>query len=216
MKIKAIIFDFDGVVVNSEPLYQLAEQRLLAEYGIVVPAADWRLFKGTTEEAFYHIVRQRYGLSADFPSFRDRGRTLLREVFRQNDLDYMPGFLDFFQKHSHQFRMGLVTATPNEFMQWIFTHTRVQNLFTELLTSDDVTQPKPAPEPYLLMCQRLQVHPTEALVIEDSLCGLNAALAAGTVTVGYLSSLSLADLPPTVIPARDYDEITRIIERLRV
>lgn len=214
MAVKAIIFDFDGVVIDSEPLYQQAEQRLLAEYGIQVPAEHWRFFKGTTEETFYHLLCERYGLQADFLTFRDRGRALLVQAFLTGNLDYMPGFLDFYQGYHSRFKMGLVTATPYEFMHWIFTHTHVKNLFSELITGNDVTQPKPAPQPYLLMCDRLQVHPTEAIIIEDSLCGLQAALSAGATVIGFLSSLTAAELPPGVLPARSYHEVTKLVEKL--
>lgn len=212
-RVRAIIFDFDGVVVDSEPLYQIAERQLFKEYGVEVPPEDWKYFKGTTEEVFYTMVQERYGVRATLPELRARGRELLKQVFA-NQLNYYPGFLEFYEKYHPLFKMGLVTSTPAEFLYWVFGHTNIRNHFEEIVTADDVVHPKPHPEPYYLMLQRLQVNPAKAIIIEDSINGLTAAVASGAVTIALLSSLSASDIPPSVYPANSYQEIETIIKHL--
>lgn len=210
--LKAIIFDFDGVVVDSEPLYQQAEEQLFSEYGVTVPPEDWKYFKGSSEEAFYSMMQTRYGVKAPIEVLRRRGRELLKQTLVE--LDFMPGFLDFYHHYRSHLKMGLVTSTPAELLEWIFTNTRVQNLFAEIITADDVTAPKPDPQPFLMMFARLQVNPQEALIIEDSMNGLTAALASGAKTIALLSSLTRADLPPAVYPAYTYQDIETILQSI--
>ncbi len=185
--LKAIIFDFDGVVVDSEPLYEEAEHELIAELGLILPADFFLQQKGIGEDAFYTFLIQDYGANQALPVLRARGRELLMEKFRDR-LDYVSGFHDFLSFAGGHYQTAVVTSTRRELMDWIFENTRVENGFAAIGTIDDVSQGKPEPEPYLNMCDRLEIAPAEALVIEDSLLGLRSARRAGCYTVGLTTS----------------------------
>ncbi|HNZ36935.1 MAG TPA: HAD hydrolase-like protein, partial [Candidatus Marinimicrobia bacterium] len=92
MAIKAVIFDFDGVVINSEPLYMVAERRLFDQYGIKVPDEDWKYFKGTTENDFYQLIMAKYQIKTDAHKLIEDGRRYIKEEFNKG-VDYLPGFL---------------------------------------------------------------------------------------------------------------------------
>lgn len=211
--IQAVIFDFDGVVVDSEPLYVAAEARLFAQCGVTVPEEDWKYFKGTTEEDFYRIIKTRYGIQTDTAELIKNGRRFIKEEFRKG-LDYFPGFTDFRQKIAGRFRTALVTSTSADFLNWVFKNTAMRNCFDLTITADDVRQAKPHPEPYLLAMNRLDVKPADTVIIEDSINGLKAAVAAGAVTIGFLSSSKAADLPKADYYASNYTEIGHILEKL--
>ena len=68
---KLILFDLDGVTINTEPLYAKGEIRLFKEYGITIPQKDWKLFRGCTEEKFYDLSMNRYGITEDLLIFQD-------------------------------------------------------------------------------------------------------------------------------------------------
>ncbi len=89
--IKAVIFDMDGVVVDSEPLYQKAQMRLFAELGLTIPESDWPLFRGLTEVAYYELVCRRYGLDIRPAELQRRGREYVEQVFKA-ELELMDGF----------------------------------------------------------------------------------------------------------------------------
>ena len=185
--IKAIIFDFDGVVVDSEPLYEEAEHELIAELGLTIPADFFLQQKGLGEDAFYTFLIRDYGADQSLPVLRARGRKLLMEKF-QGRLDYVSGFHDFLTFAGKHYQTAVVTSTRRVMLDWIFEHTRVGNEFAAIGTIDDVSRGKPEPEPYLNMCDRLEIAPAEALVIEDSLLGLRSARRAGCYTVGITTS----------------------------
>ncbi|MCK4577454.1 MAG: HAD family phosphatase, partial [Candidatus Marinimicrobia bacterium] len=105
--IKAIIFDMDGVVIDSEPLYKQAQERLFGEFGVTIPEDDWKLFRGCTEDSFLQLVGERYSLSDKTDVLRERGRRYVQEVFDAG-LDFMPGFKEFHATINGHFRTGLV------------------------------------------------------------------------------------------------------------
>lgn len=206
----AIVFDFDGVVVNSEPLYVQAEKRLLAEYGIRIPEEDWLHFKGSSEIGFYETIRSRYGITAPIEELKLKGRRYLRQSLSRG-LHYFEGFQKFLNTIDSRYKTGMVTATSYEILDWIFNHTAIENPFTVIVAAEDVTHPKPHPEPYLSICEKLLVKPQRIVVIEDSLNGIRAALQAGTITIGFLSSARKADLPGAHYYAGNYRELSVII-----
>lgn len=209
-KIEAIIFDFDGVVVDSEPLYEVAEKRLFAEYGVTVPDEDWKIFKGSSEMGFYRLVRDRYNIDAPIDELRRKGRNFLLEAFA-GGLHYFPGFEAFLGKIKDRYKTGLVTATSGEILDWIFRNTPIRNPFSNVITAEDVNNSKPHPEPFQKICRMMNVSPENTIVIEDSIMGIRSALAAGAITIGFLSSFTAKDLAAAHFTARNYGEIENLV-----
>jgi len=193
--IKAVIFDMDGVVVESEPLYQQAEERLFGEYGVTIPPEDWKLFRGCTEERFYQLARDRYGIKEPLETLRQRGRRYVLSAFNTG-LDYKQGFLELHQQLQGRYRLGLVTSTPGDIFHWMEQKLGLKRHFQEVIYDGMTANSKPHPEPYLEMMRRLEVTPTESVVVEDSINGLQSALASGAWTIALTGSVSPEDMPP--------------------
>ncbi len=213
MPVKAVLFDFDGVVVDSEPLYVAAETRLFEQYGVTVPAEDWKYFKGTTEADFFQLIRQRYNILTDSSELIEEGRRYIKEEFRKG-LDYLPGFTDFRRKIEGRFRTALVTSTSADFLRWVFANTVLENRFDLTITADDVQRAKPHPEPYIKAMQQLKVAASETVIIEDSINGISAAVASGAITIGFLSSASPDEIPRADFYARNYTDISAILDKI--
>jgi len=209
-KIEAIIFDFDGVVIDSEPLYKMAEKRLFAEYGVIIPDEDWKIFRGTSEMGFYQLIRDRYNIDAPIDELRRKGRNFLLEAFA-GGLHYFTGFEAFMRKIKDRYKTGLVTATSGEILDWIFRNTPIRNPFSNVITAEDVNNSKPHPEPFQKICRMMNVSPENTIVIEDSIMGIRSALAAGAITIGFLSSFTAKDLAAAHFTARNYGEIENLV-----
>ncbi|MGC9363863.1 MAG: HAD family hydrolase [Fidelibacterota bacterium] len=209
--INAVVFDFDGVVVNSEPLYEKAELELFSYYGIDVDLEDIRDTKGLPEDSYLKLISERYHITIPQTELRKRGRKLLRRAFAEA-LDYMPGFLDFFHRIAEKVSTGLATSSGRAMLNWIFEHTIIENHFTRIVTADDVVRSKPFPDPYLKICRMLATDPGSTLVIEDSATGLQAAKAAGTIAVGFAGSARPAELTAADYIVQNYSEIERLVE----
>jgi len=210
INIRAIVFDFDGVVVDSEPLYEQAEKKLFAKYHICPGEEIWKRIKGLSEKIFLILLRDEYGIEVSIEELQVYSRQYLREVFAR-DLKYVPGFVEFFERIKPHYRNGLVTSTSRDLLDWIFRHTAIRNDFQEIVTVDDTANGKPYPEPYLLIARRLGVQPDEMLVIEDSINGVQSARAAGAYTVGFTTTLTREDLSLAHLHANNYTELIKIL-----
>ena len=210
-RIEAVAFDFDGVVIDSEPLYEKAERKLFDEIGIVVPDQDWKNFKGISENEFYKTLKNLYGISVKLNELREHGRDLLLREF-ENGLDYMEGFLPFLDYVSSNYKTGLVTSTSIEILSWIFKNTKINNHFKYIITADSVKNKKPHPDPYIEICGKMDVEPENVVVIEDSIHGVNSAVSAGAITIGFTSSLSEADLENADYFAGNFNEVRELLE----
>lgn len=212
-KIRAILFDFDGVVVNSEPLYEEAELELINAMQLQIPDDFFPNHKGVGEDTFYQVLIDQYGAGKTLTEMKVWGRELLKQKFYTR-LAYVPGFTEFYDLVKDQYLTAVVTSTRRDFMEWIFQNTPIDNLFSEMGTIDDVVEGKPGPEPYLNMCHRLNVQPEDALVIEDSLLGLRSANLAGCQTVGISTTIpgeKLGEYAQCVI--NHFSELHAFLER---
>ncbi|MDO9548858.1 MAG: HAD family phosphatase [Candidatus Marinimicrobia bacterium] len=208
--IEAIVFDFDGVIVDSEPLYEKAEKELFASYGVDIKIEDLKDTKGLSEKMYLSIIRKRYNITAPMEEMILKGRAILKKDFAL-ELNYIPGFPEFYNKISPQVKPGLATSSSRDLLNWIFDKTQIRNHFRWSVTADDVVYSKPHPEPYLKICHLMGVKPENAIVIEDSANGLQSAMAAGAVTIGFLSGSSQDDFPDADYRALDYKQVEALI-----
>ena len=190
---KAVLFDMDGVVLDTEPLYTKAEIRLFGEYGVLIPEEDWSLFRGCSEQDFFDLSMKRYHITEDRHIFMEKGREYVRDEFKKS-LAFMPGFHKLHKLVIQHYSIGLVTASPRHNLNWLQTLINLDELFEHIISGDESKKNKPHPEPYLIMMEKLSVKPENVVVIEDSLHGIQAALASGAAVIAKTGSVPESDL----------------------
>ena len=191
---KLILFDLDGVTIDTEPLYAKGEIRLFKEYGISIPQEDWKLFRGCTEEKFYDLSMNRYGITEDRIIFQNKGRAYVREEFEKH-LDFMPGFKDLIKRLNGQYLIGLVTATPEYMFKWVDERLNLSDIFEHIVYGGMTDKGKPNADPYLLGMKQFNMDPKNTMVIEDSVHGIQAGLSANAKVVGLTGSVDVEDMP---------------------
>ena len=184
----AVIFDMDGVILDTEPLYTKAEIRLFSEYGVTIPEEDWSLFRGCTEQDFFNLSMKRYKITEDKNVFMEKGRAYVRDEFKKS-LAFMPGFHRLHKMVKQHYHIGLVTASPGHNLDWLRTLIELDDLFEHIISGDDTDNNKPHPEPYLAMMSRLGVEPKNTVIIEDSLHGVQSGLASGAFVIAKTGSV---------------------------
>ena len=187
-QIKAILFDMDGVVVDSENLYSQSEKKLLAQYGVKFDQSDWHYIKGCTEKQFYDLVYAKFNINIPRDQLIDKGRNFLKNIFTQK-LDYMNGFNEIHSIFKKQYKLALVTSTGPELVNHIDSLLSIYEKFDVVITSNDTTIHKPQPEPYLIAMDRLQLQPNQCIIFEDSIQGIKAGKAAGSYVIALEGSL---------------------------
>lgn len=175
--VDAVVFDCDGVLVDSEPYSEHAWREALAEHGVDL-GDDFSQWVGTTDEA----IAVRFSAEAGVSPTRlaDRAAALLVEGFRDEPV---PVFPDALEALDRVVATGMPVAVATNSERWrleaILRSARLDRMFHFAVTADDVRSPKPEPDMYLLVASLLGVDPSRCVVVEDSPTGVAAARAAG-------------------------------------
>ncbi len=207
MKKSAVLFDLDGVTIDTEPLYTLSEIRLFKEYGVEIPREDWPLFRGCSEETFFDLSMARYGITENRDIFIQKGRKYVMEEFNKN-IPFVPGFKDLIARVSRHYITGLVTASPIRSLAWIRKKLRLDNYFKHIISGEETEKNKPHPHPYLEMLSRIDVEPQNTVIIEDSIQGLRSAIASGGHVIALKGSVPYDNLEIAHKIVGHLDEIT--------
>ena len=204
MKLKTALFDFDGVIVDTEPIYDIFWNEAGERYGTGIDNFA-AVIKGTT----LPYIMEKY--------FSDRPEEFRQMVIKESTeyestmpLPAMPGSLEFLHLLKEQgVQMGLVTSSDNSKVERAFKLHHLEGMFDTIVTADRITRGKPDPMCYLLAANDLGVSPSDCLVFEDSFAGIQAGTAAGMRVIGLSTTNpdeSLKDKVYEVIP--NFEKIT--------
>ena len=179
---KAILWDNDGVLVDTEELYFKATQRILAEVGIPLTESDYiELFLIQGRGAF-HLATER-GMSVDEVERLRSDRNALYGRWLATETRVMDDVRRVLEALHGRYVMGVVTSSRKDHFDLIHAQTGLLGFFDFVLTAADFRRVKPDPEPYLRAVERSGFPASECLAIEDSARGLEAARAAGVPCV---------------------------------
>jgi len=191
--LKAVIFDLDGVVADSHPIHEVAWKSLLAEAGLNPDSINVDfLYAGHPRR---EILRHYLGpLSDSEIQHWGRRKDELYELAAKN-LQAKPGIPEVLpQLRDAGIRCALATSAGRKRTLESLQVLGVGEYFSIVITGEDVSNPKPAPDIFLLAAQKLNVKPQDAVVVEDSVAGVQAAVAGGMKCVGYTSEEHAAEL----------------------
>lgn len=182
-RFKAAVFDFDGLLVDSEPGWARAECELLARYGRVQTDEDRRATVGRSIDETIEIHRLRIGGGApDHAVLKAELIALARAEYRAGP-PIRAGALALVGSLAARIPIALASNTYGDLVAEALARTPFAGRFGAVATSDEVAAGKPAPDVYLLACERLGVAPADAVAFEDSRSGVLAARAAGMAVV---------------------------------
>ena len=201
-----ILFDLDGVTIDTEPLYAAGETKLFAEYGVTIPPEDWKLFRGCTEEKFYSLSMDRYNITEERSIFIEKGREYILNEFREK-LDFMYGFKNLINRIQDHYQIGLVTASPEHMFNWVNSRLQLDKIFKHIVHGGMTNKSKPDPEPYLLGMKQFKMNPHQTMIVEDSVHGIKAGLNANARVVALMGSVDIEDMPPAHRIIKTLDEI---------
>ena len=188
--IRAIIFDMDGVLLDSEPfILKAAQTMMLQRYGVQVPHEAFTPFIGRGEDAYLGGAAQSRGLTLQFPEDKIKTYQLYLEAIR-GQLKALTGVHSFIAKmKSNGIKLGIYSSADRMKVEGNLSEIGLDtNSISCIVTGSEVSHKKPHPEGYAKATELLGFLPEQTLVIEDAISGVNAGRAAGCPCLGITSS----------------------------
>lgn len=204
MALKGIIFDFDGLIIDTEMPGCNAWAELFNQHGFSFTIEDWKKAIGTGPSAYdpaLHLSQLTNGL-LDPLVIQEQTLDRARELIELQPL--LPGVLDFLIAAQRLgLPMAVASSSNREWVEGYLTKLDIRKYFKVVCTSNDVTNVKPDPELFLLAAKKLGISPSEAVIFEDSPNGIKAAFAAGIPCIA---------IPNDITKSMDLSLATKIID----
>ena len=190
----AILFDMDGTLIDSEPLWLKAEIEVMAEVGCHWDEQDQINCLGGPAERTERYMQERSKNIKPYGYFINRLHEVMKERIT-NELDLIPNALELLKECKKAgIKIALVTASSRDLMTIVLKRFP-QGTFDVVVSGDDVEKSKPDPAPYLLAAKQLSVDITKCVVIEDSLTGVESGLASGAQVIGIPHLVQMKENP---------------------
>jgi beta-phosphoglucomutase len=193
--IKGVLFDMDGVLVDSESFICKAAIMMFGELGIEVKPEDFQPFVGMGENRYIGGVAELHGIKVDIQKVKARTYEIYQKIVR-GKLSPLPGALQFISRCRNKgYRLALATSADTIKMEVNLKEIGLsRNSFNTIITGLDVSKKKPFPDIYIKAAENLGLKPEECLVVEDAVSGIKAARAAGCKCLAVTSSFRAEDL----------------------
>jgi len=192
-RIKAVIFDMDGIIVDSEPIQSLSWERFFIERGIKpIYLKNGLLHEiGPTADNENTKILERHGLKEDILSARKRRREIFETLIKKR-LTLMPGFYELANRlKKEKIKMAVASSRLAEHIHIMLDIVRVKDLFETIVGPSPTLKRKPAPDIYLHAARQLGLKTEECLALEDSETGVLSAYHAGIKVIAVPSTFTL-------------------------
>ncbi len=215
--LQTVIFDMDGVIVDTEPVHNYAYYQHFKELGIEVSAEMFATFTGNSTKNVFQKIKEHFGVTEDIPTLVEKKRSLFNDAFdTKADLFLLEGVEDLIkQLHQNGIQLILASSSSKVTINRVFNRFKLDTYFSHIVSGEDFPQSKPNPDIFLEAVRLSKSNKENCIVIEDSTNGIKAAHAAGVFCVGYRSvnskkqDYSLANLVIDSFEELDYKNILK-------
>ena len=199
---KAVIFDMDGVIIDSEPIHSRVKMDTFAHFNLPFDEAELVHYMGRTSRVIFGETLAKHGrtdiTAADMAAYKHEHYL---EVLESGAIEPVAGSVELIKAlHGAGIPIALATSSNVRAMNAVLDNFGIREYFTSILSGGELPESKPHPAIYLISAQRLGMKPEDCMVIEDTTNGIRAAKAAGMYCVAYRNpnsgeqDLSLADV----------------------
>jgi len=214
---EAVLFDLDGVIVDSESAWAEAKHELVDEAGGTWKPDATRAMLGMSSPEWSRYLRDELGVPLSLEEISAAVVATLERRYRES-LPLIPGAVDAVRRIAEGWQLGLASSSNREIIDLVLEHAGLTDAFAVTVSSEEVARGKPAPDVYLEAARRLGADPARCVAIEDSSNGLRSAAGAGTAVVAIPNrefppdpdALALADVVLGSIEELTADVVRRL------
>jgi len=184
--IEAVIFDLDGVIIDSEPIYLEINYRIFDELGIVIPENEYRGFVGVTDLDMWSTLKYKYKLPQNVEDLIALQSKYVWDYITPMSIEPISGiprFLQYLQQKGT--KCAIASSSSVRWITVILEKCTIAGFFNSIASAEMVSKGKPEPDVFVLAATMLNVLPKRCIVIEDSEKGIMAAKAAGMRCIAY-------------------------------
>ncbi|MFW5982228.1 MAG: HAD family hydrolase, partial [Halanaerobiaceae bacterium] len=199
--LKAVIFDMDGVIIDSEPIHYKVNQDLYRKLEIEVSDDEYSNFIGVSNRDHWNILKDKYGLKNTTEDLVKRQIDSNIQHLDKSDEEAIPGIIDLLEElRINNVKIALASSSAMRYIETVLEKFQIKDYFSVKVSGEDMDRGKPHPDIFLETARQLGLKPKDCLVIEDSENGVKAAKSAGMKCVAYINpnsgnqDLSLANI----------------------
>lgn len=202
--IKVIIFDLDGLLVDSQPLQYKAYNKVFTDYGYPLSEQDWYqwIHQSLSPKEWIEI----HQLPLDLEVIRSEKKEIYDQLIR-DELVMKPGAKRAIEQLGSHYRLCVASASQLDSVGQVLDNFNIRWEFEQVVSDKDVERGKPFPDVFLKAAKLMGVHPSECIVIEDSVAGLRATKEAGMKSIICPDSFAK-------VPIEEYKDADRIVQSL--
>jgi haloacid dehalogenase superfamily, subfamily IA, variant 3 with third motif having DD or ED/haloacid dehalogenase superfamily, subfamily IA, variant 1 with third motif having Dx(3-4)D or Dx(3-4)E len=209
MGLAAAIFDLDGTLVDNNPYHIKAWKEYLKRMGRELSDEEYKInFNGRTNRDVVEYLHGKKMTDEEAAPYYLEKEAMYREIYKPY-INPIPGLIDLLQQlKSNGILMAIATSGITVNIEFMFNHLPIRQYFNDVVHSSHIKKGKPDPEIYLKTAERLNVNPSECIVFEDALVGIQSAKGAGMKVIALTTTHTKKELSGADLVIKDYTEIT--------
>lgn len=198
--VKAVIFDMDGLMIDSERVTFEGYQKVMGKMGLSISKDFYKQLLGKPIKGIYQCFYDTYGNDFPIASVIKEVHQYMADLFENEGVPLKTGLINLLEYlKTHQYKTIVATSSNRDRVDAILTRANIMQYFDDSICGDEVTHGKPHPEVFLNSCKKLGVQPEEAIVLEDSEAGIQAA---------HSANISVLCVPDMKYPEPKYAAMT--------
>jgi len=183
---KAVIFDMDGVIIDSEPIHFEVDMQNMKDLGCNISVEELEKYVGTTNEYMFTDIKKNYNIRKSVEEIINYRVEMAKNMIIQSDLEPIEGIRALLSDLKHKnIPTAIASSSSRDLIDVVISKFKLQDYFKYILSGEEVEKGKPAPDVYVETAKKLGIPPKDCIVIEDSKNGVLAAKAAGMKCIGF-------------------------------